>query len=161
MLAKDPMAVSLPPNRARIVIQATMLDVREGLRNLMTCHLVQDLSPDCLGTTELVLAEALNNVVEHAYACYSGQIEVEVQRGQDQLRFHIADKGLPMPGAEPPMGRMPEVGAFEDLPEGGFGWFLIRSLVQDLAYRREGEMNLLSFGVLMNNAIWGADLDPI
>lgn len=140
-----------PPDRARIVIQATMLDVREGLRDLMACPLVQDLSEDCLGTAELVLAEALNNVVEHAYARYSGQIEVEVQRGADQLRFHISDRGLPMPGAEPPAGRLPDMGAFEDLPEGGFGWFLIRSLAQDLAYQRIGERNLLSFGVLVDN----------
>jgi serine/threonine-protein kinase RsbW len=141
-----------PPDGARIVINATMLDVREGLRDLMHCPLVQDLSADCLGTTELVLAEALNNVVEHAYASYSGQIEVEVRRGRNQLRFHIADRGLPMPGAEPPLGHLPEVGVFDDLPEGGFGWFLIRSLSQDLAYRREGERNLLSFGVLVDNA---------
>ncbi len=141
-----------PPDGARIVIDATMLDVRKGLRDLMLCPLVHDLSADCLGTTELVLAEALNNVVEHAYARYSGQIEVEVRRDPDQLRFHIADKGLPMPGAEPPVGDLPPVGALEDLPEGGFGWFLIRSLSQNLAYRREGERNLLSFDVLVNNA---------
>ncbi len=141
-----------PPDGARLVIEATTLDVRQGLRDLMRCPLIQDLSADCLGTTELVLAEALNNVVEHAYARYSGQIEVEVRRDPAQLRFHIADKGLPMPGAAPPTGRLPAVGAFEDLPEGGFGWFLIRSLSQDLAYRREGERNLLSFGVLVDTA---------
>lgn len=141
-----------PPYGARLVIEATLLDVREGLRELMRCPLVQDISADCLGTTELVLAEALNNVVEHAYARFSGQIEVEVRRGPGQLHFHIADTGLPMPGAEPPLGQLPDVGVFEDLPEGGFGWFLIRSLSQDLAYRREGERNLLSFGVLVDNA---------
>lgn len=141
-----------PPDRARIVIDATMLDVREGLRGLMTCPLVRDLSEDCLGTTELVLAEALNNVVEHAYARYPGQIEVEVQRDPDQLRFHIRDQGLPMPGATPPSGRLPEAVDFDDLPEGGFGWFLIRSLAQDLAYRRDGERNHLSFGVCVDNA---------
>ena len=141
-----------PPDGARIVIDATMLDVREGLRDLMRCPIVQDLSSDCLGTTELVLAEALNNVVEHAYARYKGQIEVEVRRDPVQLRFNIADQGLPMPGAEPPEGDLPPVGAFEDLPEGGFGWFLIRSLSQNLVYRREGERNLLSFDVLVNNS---------
>ena len=66
------------PDRARFVIQATPLDVREGLRDLMTCPLVHNLTEDCLGTTELVLAEALNNVVEHAYASFPGEIEVQV-----------------------------------------------------------------------------------
>jgi serine/threonine-protein kinase RsbW len=141
-----------PPDRARIVIDATVLDVREGLRGLLACPLVRDLSQDCLGTTELVLAEALNNVVEHAYARYPGQIEVEVRRAPDHLHFHICDQGLPMPGAAPPLGHLPQTDAFESLPEGGFGWFLIRSLAQDLAYRRDGQRNLLSFGVALDNA---------
>ncbi len=141
-----------PPDRAHIVMDATVLDVRDGLRGLMACPLVQNLSEGCLGTTELVLAEALNNVVEHAYARYPGQIEIEIRRDPDQLRFHIRDQGLPMPGAEPPAGRLPEPAAFDDLPEGGFGWFLIRALAQDLAYRRDGERNLLSFGVILDNA---------
>ena len=154
MLAEPPRTGSqtaAAPDRAHFVIQATALDVREGLRDLMTCPLVQDLTEDCLGTTELVLAEALNNVVEHAYASFPGEIEVELQRDPDQLRVHIADKGLPMPGADPPIGQLPEVGALDDLPEGGFGWFLIRTLVQDLTYRRVGGQNLLTFGVSVNN----------
>ena len=154
MQADAPMggALSLaPPVSAHFVIQATTLDVREGLRSLMSCALVQDLPEDCLGTIELVLAEALNNVVEHAYARYPGQIVVDVQRGPDQLRFHITDTGLPMPSAEPPHGHLAEVGTIEDLPEGGFGWFLIRTLAQDLTYRREGEHNLLTFGICVNN----------
>lgn len=141
-----------PPDRVRIVLEATVLDVREGLRDLLACPLVQDLSQDCRGTTELVLAEALNNVVEHAYARYAGLIEVEVHRAADELRFDILDQGLPMPGAEPPVGHLPEVGAFDDLPEGGFGWYLIRSLVNDLAYQRVGANNRLSFGVSVNDA---------
>ncbi|MBI1173023.1 ATP-binding protein [bacterium] len=141
-----------PPDQARIVIGSTMLDVRAGLADLMACPIVQGLSADCLSTTEIVLAEALNNVVEHAYARFAGEIEVELRRDSDQLRFHIKDKGLPMPDAEPPAGYPPAVGSFDDLPEGGFGWFLIRTLSCDLAYRREGDLNLLSFGVVLDNA---------
>lgn len=140
-------------NWAHFVIQATLRDVRDGLRDVMSCALVQDLTEDCFGTTQLVLAEALNNVVEHAYASYPGQIEVDVQRDPLHLRFHITDTGLPMPGAEPPYGELPELGDFDDLPEGGFGWFLIRTLVEDLSYRREAGQNLLTFGVSVNNQV--------
>ena len=31
------------------------------------------------------------------------------------------------------------------LPEGGFGWALIRDMTRDLTYRRQGRMNRLSF----------------
>lgn len=129
-----------------------MLDVRAGLREMMTCALVRDLGRDSLGTTELVLAEVLNNVVEHAYSAFPGVIEVEVQRAPDRLNFHISDMGLPMPGAEPPPGRLPDLTSFEDLPEGGFGWFLIRRLAQDLRYSRADGGNRLSFHVSVDNA---------
>jgi serine/threonine-protein kinase RsbW len=142
-----------PPDRARIVMDATMLDVRQSLRDLMASPLVRNLSADCLGTTELVLAEALNNVVEHAYARYPGQIEVEVQRHLGHLRFRIADQGLPMPDGKSPKGKNPKIAAVDDLPEGGFGWFLIRSFAEGLAYRRFGKRNMLSFGVSVDIAV--------
>ena len=35
----------------------------------------------------------------------------------------------------------------DDLPEGGFGWHLIRSLARDLAYVRRQDLNTFSFRV--------------
>jgi serine/threonine-protein kinase RsbW len=140
-----------PPDHAHLLLPGTALGVRHALRDFMACALVQDCSSEALGTAELVVAEALNNVVEHAYATYPGVIEVDIRRTCDQLFVLISDMGLPMPGAEPPLGKAPEFGAFDDLPEGGFGWFLIRRLVEDLTYRREGERNFLSFCVKLDN----------
>ena len=34
-----------------------------------------------------------------------------------------------------------------DLPEGGFGWGMIRDLTDDLSYRRDGARNELRFTV--------------
>lgn len=119
--------------------------VRDGLRALLDTLLLRSLPEDGRGTAEIVLAEALNNIVEHAYAHHDGEIEVSLQLQQNQLLCHISDSGLPMPGGELPDGILPALGAFEDLPEGGFGWHLIRSLSKDLQYRREGDRNLLSF----------------
>lgn len=144
-------AAQVPPLQAQLVIPATLLDVRQGLRTLMTSALVQDLTDDSLGTTELALAESLNNVVEHAYASHSGQIEVRVQRYTDELQVQIIDTGLPMPGAQPPYSDLPDMDAFADLPEGGFGWFLICSLVQNLTYHREGQQNTLAFAIAVDN----------
>ena len=52
-----------------------------------------------------------------------------------------------MPGGRPPAGRLPDGAdcALVDLPEGGFGWHLIRTLTRDLAYVRSGGCNRLSF----------------
>ena len=37
--------------------------------------------------------------------------------------------------------------AREDLPEGGFGWFLIRQLAWDVRYVREGRTNRLFLAI--------------
>lgn len=136
-----------PATTARIVINSDMMAVRDGLHHLFTCDLLAGLTEESRGTAEIVLAEALNNVVEHAYARYPGKIEVVMRRRDPELLFDIRDDGLPMPGAEPPLGHLREVLEIDDLPEGGFGWFLIRSLAHGLAYRRLNDRNLLSFCV--------------
>jgi serine/threonine-protein kinase RsbW len=50
-----------------------------------------------------------------------------------------------MPKDGLPEGRLVTLAETATLPEGGFGWFLIRTLSRDLDYRREGGRNLLSF----------------
>lgn len=96
---------------------------------------------------ELVLAEVLNNVVEHAYGEAGGRVEVSLQKGPGGVQCLITDEGRAMPGGELPEGRLPggpEIN-LSDLPEGGFGWHLIRSLSTDLTYARVDGQNRLSF----------------
>ena len=95
-------------------------------------------------TVEIVLAEALNNVVEHAYSEQEGvgDITLQIRRRGNFLMIELRDKGKPMPNGRAPMGNHPmtEFNAKDAMPEGGYGWFLIRELVLDLIYdRKEGE----------------------
>lgn len=141
-----------PPNGVRLVLQSSLAEIRAGLRDLLSCALLDDLGEDCRSTVQIVLAEALNNIVEHAYAGDAGLIEVELWRDPACLRIQIRDSGRPMPNASLPKGTLPPLGAMEDLPEGGFGWFLIHSLALDLAYHREGGLNRLSFDLPVTDA---------
>ncbi len=50
-----------------------------------------------------------------------------------------------MPDGELPIGRLTDPKIAKDLPEGGFGWFLIRNLSQDLTYDRDEDKNILGF----------------
>ena len=129
---------------ARIVFPGTPYAVREALAALIGGPILGSVPEAERGTAELVLAEALNNIVEHAYAQGPGDIEVTIRRVQGDLDCRIVDKGLPMPGEDPPQGRLP-VQDPDDLPEGGFGWFLIRTLSRDLRYARVGGNNELTF----------------
>ena len=104
------------------------------------------LSDEETSSVEIVLAEALNNVVEHGYPDGGGQIFLKLRRHRAGLLIQIKDQGRPMPGGRTPLGDHPATSSRkENLPEGGFGWFLIRELARDLIYdRRDGE-NILIF----------------
>jgi serine/threonine-protein kinase RsbW len=132
-----------------LVVPCDAEAVREGLQALFGTLLSRGLSPADHDTAELVLAEVLNNIVEHAYARGDGLIEITLSQSPGALIFRVTDSGAPMPGGTLPDRRLP-VGDLSsrplaDLPEGGFGWFLIHSLSHDLSYRREGGKNRLSF----------------
>ncbi|WP_432280423.1 ATP-binding protein [Tropicimonas omnivorans] len=109
-----------------------------------------DRSDVCEGlrtSTELVLAEVLNNIVEHARPDFAAPIDVTVRTGCD-VRCRVIDRGTPMPGLAPPPGHRQSVDCpLEELSEGGYGWFLIRSLTRDLSYERRSGRNRLLFTV--------------
>lgn len=123
---------------------ATDLDVRTALRDIRT-HLEESgISDDTCGSVEIVLAEVLNNIVEHAYENGNGTIDLSLIGADGALRCDVRDHGRAFAGGATPTGDMVTgQGALSDLPEGGFGWFLIRQLVRDIDYVREDGENRL------------------
>jgi serine/threonine-protein kinase RsbW len=132
------------PDAQSLVFTADPAAVRSALAQLLAGSPVQDLPDDDRGTVELVLAEVLNNIAEHAYAGGSGPVEVGLCATPLGIACRIVDRGLAMPGGKLPEGGLPDV-APPDFPEGGFGWHLIRSLTADLTYARSAGQNRLSF----------------
>jgi len=122
-------------------------EVRHSLQALMTDMEGRSFLPEERGTVELVLAEVLNNIAEHAYEERGdGKIELEMMYGDGGISIELQDFGHPMPDGKTPLGTAPGVDVeLDDLPEGGFGWFLIGELAKDLVYARMGEANHLSF----------------
>lgn len=136
------------------VISGT-LAVRDALRQVMQALKPLSLDPEEISVVELVLAETINNVVEHAYplADHAGPIDITCNHLADGLHFVIRDAGHAMPDDEVPQGVLKERSDnIQELPEGGFGWFLIKELARDIRYsRRDGE-NKLEFRVAVSFA---------
>ncbi len=131
----------------------------EAVRDTLTAareDLVR-LGPSCeaLGLCELVLAEALNNIVEHAYEDRSdGEIRLCLSLDKGRLSAQIEDGGRTMPNGSLPNGKLGELDVpVQDLPEGGFGWFLIRSMTEDLRYRRKDGVNYLTFSMVLGEGL--------
>ncbi len=120
--------------------------VRTALKELFEALSPLNLGPEECGSVELVMAEALNNIVEHAYpeGSPAGPIRIRAAQKNDGLHFTVVDEGLGMPDGKLPLGVANEVDVdFFDLPEGGFGWFLIKDLAHDVEYKRLGWENHL------------------
>lgn len=134
-----------------LFFQAEASAVRRALETAMAVLRDLPLAADRVGAVEIVLAEVLNNVVEHAYAERGqGLVELEVLREATALSFRIGDDGREMPQGMVPPGAAHDLDVRDsDLPEGGFGWFLIHELTEDLVYRRLGPRNVLTFRIVI------------
>lgn len=128
-------------------VQSGQMAAREALSKFLDALTPLDLGVEELGTIELVLAEILNNIVEHAYppSAPDGPIDIHCAHGSDGLMVCIKDKGYAMPDGRLPLGELAPINVdLQDMPEGGFGWFLIKHLARDVTYQRIGNENHLN-----------------
>lgn len=138
---------TIDSNRIAVTFVSDAFAVRQVLQDLSAYLASHAVSGDDLENVEITLGEALNNIVEHAYPENTeGKVTLNCTIHPTGLEFGTLDTGVEMPGLTPPKGAAkPDDCAFEDMPEGGFGWFMIRALSTDLEYRRHGDTNHLSF----------------
>ena len=129
-----------------LVFAATEDEASAGIAQLSNCLAARGLPAHKASDVKIALAEAINNVVEHAYAgVTAAQVNVRCRLHQDWLEILIFDTGTPLPGFRVPDGTPAELGTtIEDLPEGGFGWFLIHTLTSAIRYERSEGCNRLS-----------------
>ncbi len=135
-------------------IPSDPLAVRQALARIMEEVSALALAVDAQATVEIVLAEVLNNVVEHACAGLSGRrIAITIAPTPTGLQCQVRDNGRPLPDGALPAGDPPDPACrTPELAEGGFGWLLIRGLARGLRYRRTGGMNVLSFSLDLHTA---------
>lgn len=133
------------PSAVQLTLPGKAEAVTLALREIMASDLLLGLSANLQSSAEIVLAEVLNNIVEHAYASHVGDIRVHLSPCDTGLCCAVTDSGGAMPGLCLPKGDIQPLGCPPDLPEGGFGWFLIRSLVTELHYQRLADQNQLTF----------------
>jgi len=140
--------MSSPPALRQMSFEALASEaaVRTLVNDARTRLETARVDADLCGSVVIVLAEALNNVVEHAYAGLPpGQIRLEIGIFDDEILINICDHGQALPNGTIPPARLPDAsGPLESLPEGGFGWYLIHDLTNDMSYTRQGTENHLN-----------------
>lgn len=132
---------------------ATEHEARAALDAIMARLARLGLPDQRAGDVRIALTEAVNNIVEHAYAGRApGRVSVAARTRRDRLELCLCDRGRALPGeALPHPGLADLSGPVQSLPEGGFGWFLIWQLADTLDYRREGGENRLTLGFALGS----------
>jgi anti-sigma regulatory factor (Ser/Thr protein kinase) len=74
--------------------------VRSLRRMVATAAVEMGLDPGRIDHLQLALSEALSNIVLHAYGAAGGEMRVDLERDEDELRVVICDDG-PGLGARP------------------------------------------------------------
>lgn len=91
---------------------------------------------------DLVLTEAVTNVMDHAHLPeLAGRIELACSVLDDRILLEVVDDGLPFD----PTARAPVIlpRSLEEAEPGGLGIHLMRQYTSSMAYRRERDRNIL------------------
>jgi serine/threonine-protein kinase RsbW len=89
---------------------------------------------------KLALDEVVTNVI--CYAAASQAIVVRLTRAGAELVIEVEDDGRPF---DPLRVAAPDLGApLDDRPVGGLGIHFVRTVIDELAYRRRGDRNVLT-----------------
>jgi len=92
---------------------------------------------------ELAAEEAVVNVILHGYEGKKGRVEVGIKKGPGRIELLFRDWGPPFD----PLSNAPKVDPSAPLEEreaGGLGIFFMQQIMDEIAYRRESDANILT-----------------
>jgi serine/threonine-protein kinase RsbW len=131
-----------------ITLPARIDSLPRGLALVVECATTAGFPPQRVKEIELAVEEALANICLYAYPNSHG--EVEVRCTQDETRhlvIELIDAGIPFDMLARPAPDFTLDAA--QRPIGGLGIPLIRALMDNATYHREGTRNILRLTVLL------------
>jgi serine/threonine-protein kinase RsbW len=131
-----------------ITLPARIDSLPRGLALVVECATTAGFPPQRVKEIELAVEEALANICLYAYPNSHG--EVEVRCTQDETRhlvIELIDAGIPFDMLARPAPDFTLDAA--QRPIGGLGIPLIRALMDNATYHREGSRNILRLTVLL------------
>ena len=98
---------------------------------------------DLFFTTNLVVEELGLNVINHAYRGQSGEFEIIITSEEQAITVEIIDNGPPFNMLQD--APLPDVEAeIEERPVGGLGIHLVKTMMDELHYKRDQGKNHLT-----------------
>lgn len=101
--------------------------------------------PERVARLDLAVEEWATNVCRYAYRGGNGSVWVAVRREGPTLVVELTDEGSPF---DPTVAAEPDVSVpLSERSLGGLGLLLMRRMVDELTYRRDGHRNVVTFAV--------------
>lgn len=101
------------------------------------------IAPDVVFQLNLALDEALSNSVNYAYGNEGkGEIVLEASKDNDNVIFRLIDTGAPFDPTEEGEN-VDTTSSAEERPIGGLGIFLIKQMMDEVAYEHHDNQNIL------------------
>jgi sigma-B regulation protein RsbU (phosphoserine phosphatase) len=131
------------PARSEIVIRNRTEDVPQVLRRLDELGTTHRLPADAIADMQVALDEVLTNIIQYAYPDPGPHdIHVAFCVHHDSVEAVVQDAGQPFdPLSVAPVDRFVPL---RERPVGGLGIHLVRSLMSEVIYAREGDANRLT-----------------
>lgn len=129
--------------------EATALIVRHLVGELADHLTLAALPATEISSVQIVVAEVLNNITEHAYPDqHPGSFNLHVRVTRDQIVAVVSDHGERVPDCVLFSHPLADPGGdAADLPEGGFGWSLIHVLSARIRHRYVDGQNWLAIAI--------------
>lgn len=126
----------------RLAVLSSPSEVRL-LAQFCTDAISDMFSEEDVASIELAIVEAANNIVEHAYNFEEGHpLQLSISHRGDSIELLFFDKG---PAFEYSKIAKPDFqwDNVDDIPEGGWGIYLINSIMDSVESDRQGNINIL------------------
>jgi serine/threonine-protein kinase RsbW len=131
-----------------IKLPAKLENLYKLLDVVSCCAKEQGFSQNRINEIELAIEEALVNIFNYAYQENTGDVEVTCSLDNDLFIVDIIDSGIPF---DLLLHKDPDLTSDISKREiGGLGVFFIKTLMDDVKYRREKDKNILSFYINKN-----------
>ena len=128
-----------------IKLPAKLKNLGRWMDAVSECAREQGFDEKKIGKIELAVEEALVNICNYSYPEDPGNAEVSCKQDNRRFIIEIVDSGIPFDMTSLPAPDLtPNI---EERKIGGLGIFLIKKMVDEVKYRREGSFNILNLTI--------------
>ena len=130
------------PERAQFSILNRIAALSEAMERVDRFAARQDVPEVARRALMLALEESLANIISHGYTDQNDHnIHIAVETGEQEVRLEVTDSGVPF---DLRTLQAPDLSqSIEERQMGGLGVLLIRKMMDEVDYRRDGDFNRL------------------